>query len=846
MSRLMSAVWIVQFWFFMALSITCLARPSALLYLLEECVVTARPALCCPESDAGGEAAPGDDYRIPHGLGREAAAGCSRGGPRGAAEGGQLASSPCGPGPCVPCTDALSGQPACVLVETDVETQGLFSLVRLWAPFFAAFAMFSLHAMMRTDERTRRNLAFIFAGILTVLGVLVYTDGLGDILAQDLVRARVFESRTLIAGLAALLLFSVYSIIRAEDGSRRAAAGLAALAYGGLLLPYFLASGAVIDPVFLGSVELGGGSYLTYRVMAVAAAVALVLDTLAGDLERTRARLFALVLIFPFVLFALDFVNVENGSNSLADEPTVVRVLLVGTVVNILLHAQYAAWPIEEREQKLSGSASTRPPALWVLWLFQGLAFVGFAALLVWAHSHDDGQDATSLFVHRNIMDRLVENGWYRSVFGDIDEIYPGLLIAMGLFSFSGMGSSREWVWKAHCFIFAAFYGAQILCITFVWSPTVLKPPLLLLLVPSAALCAVHVLYFRSHSRWFSDDVGEGPDGWVIADLALGSILLTQAAFTRRRASHASGVAAEGRMVVSGSSEIPRHDFFERRAAMDVLVRFSNERSSDDAAADARGAALCLVAADGRRFDLTLSTGAFGPARNIVEYGLIWVLSRMGEPGRALLARSRRVLEAGLAALRRAPDSYTSLWYCSQSVRFWVSSDKNERWLVRYRLSPEDPAGEESGTLVGIRDYVRRRRAKGERRPTDYLRRDLKMRLQGTRDITLKLQAQLHKVRDGDGVAWYDPTSDWHAGEHEWHDLGVITLRSVLSDDACERLAFNTDNAPSSLGIPASQSVFDPRSIADSERRVMRRVQAVRTWLVTVLGPPRTLQTPVK
>lgn len=847
MSRLMSVVWIVQFWAFLALSFACLFRPQVMTYLLEGCVTVQAAPLCCPVVDSDGTAEPGTDHLIPHGFGRAEAAGCPDGVTPRAVDPTRVPGppEPCGPAPCVQCVDPLSGGPACVIVERDIEAQGLFSLVRLLSPFFLALSMFSLHAMTRTDERTRRNLAFIFAAMFTVIAVLVYTDDFGDVFGPDAARTHVFENRALVAALLALLLFSLYSIVRAEDGSRRAAAALAAAGYGGLLVPYAFTAGSVGHPALLGSITLGDSSYPTHHVLAAIGAFVLAADTVAGDLERSRARLFAVVLVFPLVLFAMDLASPENGTGALADEPLVVRAILALAVVDIVLHAQYAAWPIEDAEQKLSGSASTRPPSLWVLWLFQGLAFFAFAGLLVWSHRPGRAAAQEGLFVGEAIMRRLAEDGSYTEMFGDIDEIYPGLLVALGLFSLSGMQASREWVWKVHCVIFALFYGAQSLCLVFVWNQAAFSHRLMVLLVPSIALFVAHALYYRSHQRWFSEDVGEGPDGWVSNDLLLGPPLLVKSVLTRRRASHAAGVAATGRMVVSGSAAMPPHELLRPGATMDVHVRFANERSADDAAADARGAALGLVAADGTRFDLTLSTGAFGAARNIVEFTLIQVLSALGRPGLSLLARSRRFLEGGLAALRRAPGSYVHLSYHSQTVRLWVSSDRNERWLVRYRLSPEDLSAEESCADVTIHDYVHRGRARGERRPVDYLRRELKMRLQGTRTVQLKLQAQFHSVATGDGLAWYDPTSDWHAGEYPWVDVGEITLTSVLSDEACEKLTFNTDNAPSSLGIPVSQSILDPRSIADSERRVMRRVQALRVWLIAVLGLPRTPQRPV-
>jgi hypothetical protein len=873
-SRLMSLVWTVQFFVLMAASVVSLAKPEWMIYLLEDCRVTAQAEMCCPVLE-----------RTPVGDGEaelRATGAChGQSGLCGAEAPPGAATAPCA----APCAHT------CSLLEGSPELLGLYSLTRMIAPFYLVFALFSAHAAMRTDERTRRNLAFIFAGIFMMFGALVYTDGFDD----RGVSKPVFLFGALIAVLAALVLFSLYSMVRAEDGARRSAAVLAALGYGALLV-----GGVVVYRKLL--VHVGGSAemlsshravhaagdayrnlYLVHDWLPWATLIAVLVDTVAGDLERTRARIYAVTLISPLILLAFDLIgkNVVMfvGSDALSDEPVVVKVLLGLIALNVVLHAQYAAWPIEDAEQKLSGSANTRPSALWVLWLFQGLVFCGFAVFLLW--THDRGG---SVFVSAKLAALLgAPSSGYRHLYDSLDQLYPGLFAAIGLFSFAGMHTSREWVWKAHCFIYAVFYGATMLCLLFVWDPGTFSRGFMLLLLPAALLFAAHLAFHRSHEEWFSEDVGEGPDGWILADLCLGPLLIVRSLITRRRASHARGVAAEGRMItMPPSAALPEHEFFHpcagspgdpcrpdvdltddddslaelpppsalpaalRQTKIRVQIRFANERSTDDAGADARGAALCMVTPDGKRFDLTLSTGAYSAAQNVAEFAVVQLLTAGGALGRRLLARSRRFLEGGLAALRRAPTSYAHLWYHSQTVRFWVSTD-GRRNLVRYRLSPDVSVIEddESGLPVTPEDYAQRGRRSGDRRPADYLRRELKMRLQGKTPVRLKLQAQLHEIQPGDGIAWYNPAADWNEKEHPWQDLGEITLDAVLSDEVAEKLTFSTDRVPSSLGIPVSQGIFDPRSIADSERRVMKRVQALRTWMIGVLGLPRSPLDPV-
>jgi hypothetical protein len=52
-----------------------------------------------------------------------------------------------------------------VIVGATPAAEGLFALVRLFSPFLFTFALFSLHAAMREDERIRRGLSFIFGAV---------------------------------------------------------------------------------------------------------------------------------------------------------------------------------------------------------------------------------------------------------------------------------------------------------------------------------------------------------------------------------------------------------------------------------------------------------------------------------------------------------------------------------------------------------------------------------------------------------------------------------------------------------------------------------------------------------
>ena len=581
--------------------------------------------------------------------------------------------------------------------------------------------------------------------------------------------------------------------------------------------------------------------------LALAAAGLVAAESLIGDFVRLRTRAFTVTLLLPVVLAVMDFVSGVRGAPSSATvlqqtTPTV-QVILAFCIVNVVVHALYAVWPAPTSDRQLSGMANTRPSSLWAIWLAQGLVLGGFAAALIWARQHAHLGD---VFLKTAI------DAAYLPLHDYLEEIYPSYLIAMALFSFSGMQASREWVWKARCSIFAAFYATLLLDMLFVWNDGVFRWWTPVVAIFPLVMLAVHLWYLRQHREWFSEEVGEGPDGWVAVDLLLGPLMLLRTLLWRRRASFARGVAASGTFQVlprdpTVAPGYPDHDFFRRGQPRPVQIRFSNERSGDDAAADVRGAALRLSTSERSPFDLLLSTGAYGAAENIVEHALITMAGILGRPGHRRLASVQQFREGGIAALRRAPESFATLSYHSKSVRFWVGS-KNERYLVRYRLVPADRTQQETGLPISRADFVDRRRSPTERRPMDYLRRELKMRLEGhdgTREAHFRLQGQFHSTRYGDGDDWYNPATDWNADQYPWIDLAELILDSVLPDDQAEALSFNSDNAPFSLGTPISQGIFDHRSIADSERRVMRRAHELRRWMGTALGLPTTNPKPV-
>lgn len=589
---------------------------------------------------------------------------------------------------------------------------------------------------------------------------------------------------------------------------------------------------------------------LAWARMLVPFILALSLLSLQAAM-RTDTRLRrTMAAIFASVFGSLSYQLYSNQTDA-ARSPQRLAVV-IATGVFFTCNVLCVLWPVARSNRPMSGSANTRPSQLWVLWAFQGLVFVGLAVLLA------------RVDVSQYLLARPMQHV-YEPVLATIREVAPPFYLAMGLVSLAATRASREWVWLGFVRTFVAFYVAWLLLFLFVWggefavTNALVVPPVLALLVGN--------LIYVQNRVWSSEEVGEGPDGWVMTDLVAGPVLMLSTLFTRRRGMYARGVAATGIFTLAGNSKRPRHEFFDghvddlvdpdadspKRAHTKKrvgLVRFSTARGHDDAGLEVRGAALRISGTIGS-IDLFLSTGAHSAVENVVEYALLIVAGAFGRRGLELLADlSPRIREGGIAGLRRAPSCFSRLHYHSQVVRFWVDT-RGERHLVRYRLVPAPPKGEEdekgeSGLPTERDVFWKRERTRTERRAPDYLRRELKRRLQGGATIELRLQAQFHELASADGVHWYNPGVDWYAGEgqHPWVDIGHIELDHALSDEEAEMLQFDPTNAPPSLGTPVSRGIFDFRSIADSQQRVIPRIQNVRRWIASQLGPPSFEESP--
>ena len=586
---------------------------------------------------------------------------------------------------------------------------------------------------------------------------------------------------------------------------------------------------------------------------ALAFGLASIFAAMREDAEARGAYARAFSATFA-VWAAVDVHRVTHGVAPVWLVPDAVFVLpfLANVAFALGIRAEKPRW------RRLSGTASTLPPGLWLLWAAQGLACVA-AGVAVTFFTREAlllgrfGPCAFDPHHHTALCAFLrVEVGDVPDAAVDALRMLGGPGVGLGLLSWSAMRAEHEWLWRMYAQSAAIVFGAWFLAVfvTFVGGGGYSPVAGVLFCAPPLALAVANLRLAGPRRESFAEDVGEQPEGWILMDLFTGPMLAVQSLLSGRRSTHVAGAGAKGTFTVlprkggPDAPERPDHEFFAAGKGFPAVVRFSNVTWRDQAALDVRGCALRLaLPGEPSPFDLGMNTGAVSPTPNVVVFAT-FVLSKWLPKSvlRKQLQKSWRHRETGVIGLRRAPDCYSTLRYYSQTVRLWV--DPNDtRWLVRYRLVPADPEVKETG-LPDERDYAafwERGRRPEEKRPTDYLSQELTVRLEGPRTLSFRFQGQFHKPAPGDGTAWFNSTVEWPEDTHPWVDIAAVVLESALEEDETEVLEFNAGNHPGSLAVPMSPSAFDYRSLADSERRIIRRLQALRRWRYGVFGLPQRI-----
>ena len=313
------------------------------------------------------------------------------------------------------------------------------------------------------------------------------------------------------------------------------------------------------------------------------------------------------------------------------------------------------------------------------------------------------------------------------------------------------------------------------------------------------------------------------------------------AAFKKNgRATHKFGVGASGTIKVLANPNIPEHDFFSVGREFKCKLRHGTVSFEDEAAKDIRSASIKFSDQEEEApLDLIMNTGDQG-FFNAVEFWQFTMASIQGmkegevvssEGLKALFTKDPLQSQLFEEGLRRAPSSFSQLYYHTQLINYFKAKDGKIRY-VKYRLTPEDKSTE-SGIPIGEdaeRPYDQIRFA-NETKPNDYLRNEFKERL-SKKNIIYYLQIQL---REDDRKSTLDKSSlfrqevEWEEKKYPWLDLAKVTLDKVLSFEETEKLRFNVGRQPSSLGIIPADSPEDPRSINHIRASVYSASQLMRS-----------------
>jgi hypothetical protein len=158
---------------------------------------------------------------------------------------------------------------------------------------------------------------------------------------------------------------------------------------------------------------------------------------------------------------------------------------------------------------------------------------------------------------------------------------------------------------------------------------------------------------------------------------------------------------------------------------------------------------------------------------------------------------------------------------------------------AKYRLVPCGLALE-SGFLDSAHQYQPwiQTRDSNDDRPNRYLEEEYRNRVAGG-PVEYTLQIQVREfIEDEDTWEFFNGARIWDTNSYPWLDLAQVGINEALPYDVTERMKFWLGNQPPSLGLTASFSNLDYRSMAPARYHVYPVSQRSR-WLARSLGISR-------
>lgn len=327
-------------------------------------------------------------------------------------------------------------------------------------------------------------------------------------------------------------------------------------------------------------------------------------------------------------------------------------------------------------------------------------------------------------------------------------------------------------------------------------------------------------------------------------DLSLASLKISAGArYTGRRAGSQYGVGASGRAVVL-ENPLGESEFFTPGNTFKLTIRHSNSRDwDDDAIMCGYGAAINLVPESdsvnsSKPLDLIMLTGELGLFQNLPSFidAMKCLNNEITQEEIEPWLMERPINFRGVStATRRAPDSYTLLYYFSRVTYVLHFPGEKPPYLVRFRIQPKDLIGKEESGLPSEEDqrypYRHWKRTDDEKRAKTYLRDQYKEDVTKAKvEYLLQVQYREYTPQTSPDTA-YDER--FNIGEiwgenYAWVDLMKLETDTVLPDEITEKLCFNMANRPECLRIPEPKSKWDYNAIPYAREAIYRASQEGR------------------
>jgi hypothetical protein len=316
--------------------------------------------------------------------------------------------------------------------------------------------------------------------------------------------------------------------------------------------------------------------------------------------------------------------------------------------------------------------------------------------------------------------------------------------------------------------------------------------------------------------RWWLKLKLDGAVGFVTALIALSSFS------KRRRMSHENGIVCRGTVKIVANPKFPPNDFFRPGREFPCRLRHGTVLFKDDAKMTVKSASIKF--ADTRfeaPFDMLMNTGEVGlfwDARSFIDFARM--TNKHGKYFVPYLQKYPQALYGGGRSSRRTPTSFNALSYHSQTC-FGFVDQQGQYSYVRYRLvgaergDPDLDPDHESGALA---DWWKQHNwlqnpYPDEQRSRNYLKDELKGRLDRGEAQHYKLQIQVRPKPPGPDRDWVSAKYEWDPSVTPWLDLADVTLTEALDYEESMLTWFDLGNHPDCLPVPRGTSLDDPHSL---------------------------------